>query len=193
MRHYSHFFSVLYDESGPVGNLGRGAHYSVIRILKNIANKKRFATFHDIAIIWDEDHDTRVITAIEQMILGGIFHAELLFKILFIGERKGVLSVIFEDIPPPALPLYEGRIEKIANELEDPWTVSIKCLSDPDHSIIFSSQHRVQAYLHGIDALWGLGRKPAYIDSGERSRRGCLYKESIIEKNRNFDFASRPL
>lgn len=266
MRQYSHFFSVLYDEPGPVGNLGRGTHYSVIRALRprnlgyhyfnmveiaqdivksrdmdrcmdrdrayrkffdiyrRIGNSDRELNtkanfraeflrltdfseeaidegiaaidaqnlpgdfiedawagwmqrhshysdepridFHDMAIIWDEDHDTRVITAIELMIRSGL-HG---YDIRFMGERKGALSIVFGGIYPPFIPMVNKKIKDLANELEDPWTVSVKCLSDADHSIIDAYQPNVSAYLHGIDALWGLGGKSANVIPKENTQ-----------------------
>ena len=77
MRTYSPFFQTLYDEQAPVGHLGRGTHYSVLRaavfhdelgeILPENRYKGPHAKFHDFAVIWDEDHDKRVIEVIEQI------------------------------------------------------------------------------------------------------------------------------
>ena len=182
MRQYSHFFSVLYDEPGPVGNLGRGTHHSVIRIFSRHPPGMITGTFNDVAIIWDEDHDTRVITAIELMIMKGFF----VYDILFIGERKGMLSIIFRgDMPPWLLANMQNRLDDIANELEDPWPVYINCLSDTDHSIINCCQDRINAYLHGIDALWSLGQKSAYVTLRERMRRGNTHKARSVD-NDNF-------
>ena len=36
VQRYSHFFSTLYDETEPVGTLGRGTHYSVLRSLAGL-------------------------------------------------------------------------------------------------------------------------------------------------------------
>jgi len=185
MRQYSHFFSVLYDEPGPVGNLGRGTHHSVIRIFSRHPPGRITGNFNDVAIIWDEDHDTRVITAIELMIMKGSF----VHDILFIGERKGVLSIIVRDMPPGLLAKMQNRLDDTANdtanELEDPWPVSINFLSDTDHSIINCCQDRINAYLHGIDALWSLGNKSAYVTLRERMRRGNTHKARSVD-NDNF-------
>lgn len=181
MRQYSHFFSVLYDELGPVGNLGRGTHHSVIRIFSRHPPGRITGTFNDVAIIWDEDHDTRVITAIELMIMKGFF----VYDILFIGERKGMLSIIVREMHPSILAKMQNRLDDIANDLEDPWPVYIKCLSDADHSIINCGQDRINAYLNGIDALWGLGGKSAYVTLRERMRRGNTHKARSVD-NDNF-------
>jgi predicted nucleic acid-binding protein len=59
MQTYSPYFKTLYDQPEPIGRLGRGTHYSVLRCLG-------LSGFHDFAIIWDEDHDKRVI-AVQQV------------------------------------------------------------------------------------------------------------------------------
>ena len=89
---YSTLFSCLYDEPSPVGNLGRGAHYSIFRSvewLDVIREPLIIPQVHDFAVIWDEDHDIRVIQVIE-----AIYMAGLLSPIQFIGERKGTLTII---------------------------------------------------------------------------------------------------
>ena len=65
---YSKLFSTLHDEAEPVGNLGRGTHYSVFRAAEWFDVERRplvQAQIHDFAIVWDEDHDTRVISTVE--------------------------------------------------------------------------------------------------------------------------------
>ena len=91
---YSPFFQPLHDETRPVGHFGRGTHYSVLRVpiwhderLQPLAQGELL----DFAIIWDEDHDERVIEPIEEMYFAG-----LLAPVRFIGERKGTLSVLID-------------------------------------------------------------------------------------------------
>ena len=89
---YSDYFHTLHDETQPVGNLGRGTHYSVLRYASwHDVELKRLdqPVTHDFSVIWDEDHDTRIISAIEK-----IFEAGLLAPIQFIGERKAFLSIV---------------------------------------------------------------------------------------------------
>jgi hypothetical protein len=40
-------------------------------------------------VIWDEDHDERVIGVVERMYFAGLLH-----PVLFVGERKGSLTVV---------------------------------------------------------------------------------------------------
>jgi hypothetical protein len=70
MRSYSDFFKTLHDETGPTGYLGRGTHYSVLRAIVFHDPSGRVlpqGQFADFAVIWDEDHDTRVMKPIEEI------------------------------------------------------------------------------------------------------------------------------
>lgn len=170
-KRYSTLFSTVYDESEPVGNLGRGTHYSVLRcaewfdVTRTHLNQ---AEVHDFAVIWDEDHDTRVIQVIEQLYMEG-----LLSPVQFIGERKAFLTVIVaakfyfwgsED----NIRDYENRIKYIAENLGfDSWIAEVGMFdrapgnphqNDPK-GIVAAETHRVQTYLNNIDSLWTLGTK----------------------------------
>jgi hypothetical protein len=75
MPKYSEFFQTLYDEQGPTIGLGRGTHYSVLRAVvfhDETGEPLPDARFTDFAIIWDEDHDTRVIDPIEDIYCRGL-------------------------------------------------------------------------------------------------------------------------
>ena len=64
MRKYSEFFQTLHDEVPPYRNFGRGTHYSVLRAVvfgDSEGNLLGNARFQDFAVVWDEDHDERVI------------------------------------------------------------------------------------------------------------------------------------
>lgn len=176
---YSTLFSTLYDEKEPIGSLGRGTHYSVLRsvewldVTRTPVNPPQI---HDFAVIWDEDHDTRVMEAIEKIYMAG-----LLSPVQFIGERKGLLTVIvaaryyFWD-EEEKIKHYEQSIEKITQALGDAWPVVIGVFdrSPPietphgrpiDHqcnpeAIINAPFHNVITYLRNIDSLWKLGTKP---------------------------------
>jgi hypothetical protein len=89
---YCPFFQTQHDETHPVGRFGRGTHYSVLRApVWHDESTKRLdrCAFLDFAIIWDEDHDDRVIDAIMALYISG-----LLAPVRYIGERKGTLSVL---------------------------------------------------------------------------------------------------
>lgn len=168
---YSSLFSTIYDEPNPVGQLGRGTHYSVFRGVEwfdVVRSPLREAQIHDFAVIWDEDHDPRIISAIEQIYMAG-----LLSPVQFIGERKGVLTLIIaakfyyrgiEDV----LVKYKQQISKISANLSfDSWVSEVGSFDRAPGSshqctlegIIADEEYKVITYLKNIDLLWNLGTK----------------------------------
>ena len=86
MKNYMQLATTLYDEQQPVGHLGRGTHYSVLRTTTwvSAAGERLDKPHpHDLAVIWDEDHDERVIQVIRRLRKEG-----LLSPVLFIGEEE---------------------------------------------------------------------------------------------------------
>ncbi|AAP85944.1 hypothetical protein OOOCML_33290 (plasmid) [Cupriavidus necator H16] len=160
---YCPFFQTLHDETRPVGNLGRGTHYSILRAPvwhDELLNRLDRCAFLDLAVIWDEDHDDRVIDALMMLYVGG-----LLSPVRYIGERKGTLSVLLapdamRTWTPKALQQYRDDIENVCQCLEDPWTAKVDAIDGREHSIIHSSAENVSIYLRNIDVLWELGVKP---------------------------------
>lgn len=152
MRQYSQFFTTLYDETTAVAPMGRGCHYSVVRIFL----QKPEPHFRDVAIIWDDDHDTRVVEVLERMIV-----QEVLGSTIFVGERKGGLTVI----------------TKAHADLRNHKTMDgLSCVETDDFDVWMEvwpdvggiiSDHRSQAYLTGINALWELGKKPCVVPEVE--------------------------
>lgn len=169
---YSTLFSCLYDEPSPIGHLGRGTHYSVFRSVEWLDVTRTAVEppqIHDFAVIWDEDHDTRIIETIE-----AIYMAGLLSPIQFIGERKGTLTVIvaakFYFWKSDAnLKSYERQLQKICETPGhgDSWELEVgmfdRSPGSPHqtelHGLISADNHRVITYLRNIDSLWGLGTK----------------------------------
>jgi Bacterial RNA polymerase, alpha chain C terminal domain len=95
MRTYSDFFKTLHDETGPTGHLGRGTHYSVLRAIvfhDPLGKALPEGQFADFAVIWDEDHDERVMVPIEEFYRRGILSSFLVF-----GERKGAFTAILSN------------------------------------------------------------------------------------------------
>jgi hypothetical protein len=170
---YSNLFACLYDEPNPVGQLGRGAHYSVFRSvewLDVVRTPLAVPQIHDFAVIWDEDHDTRVIDAIEEIYMAG-----LLSPVQFIGERKGNLSVIvaakfYWAHSQATLNAYIQQLNKISSSLNhgDNWQTEVgmfdRTPGEPHqtdlHGLIMADEHRVITYVRNIDSLWSLGTKP---------------------------------
>ncbi|KAA0571671.1 hypothetical protein FZ983_33180 [Azospirillum sp. B21] len=168
---YSHIFSCLYDEPAPIGRLGRGVHHSVFRSVqwRDIGGAPlEKGRIHDFAIIWDEDHDTRVIRIAERLHLAG-----LLWPIVFIGERKGVLTILFAAMAGPLRDRdndHLAQIQAISEDAgDDSWTCHTGWFRRAEvleegtpytgGGIIDDEDWRVVNYLNGIDALWELGEK----------------------------------
>jgi hypothetical protein len=170
---YSNLFSCLYDEQEPVGHIGRGTHYSVFRCaewLDVVRNPLSVPQVHDFAVIWDEDHDTRVINAIESIYMAG-----LLSPIQFIGERKGGLTVIvaakfYFHGDEEVISSYIKKLNDISRELShgDSWLTEVGMFDRSPGSphqtdligLIAAEEHRVITYVRNIDSLWTLGTKP---------------------------------
>jgi hypothetical protein len=160
---YSPFFQTLHDEIGPVGDLGRGTHYSVLRVpiwFDECLNRLPQGALLDFAIIWDEDHDERVIPAI-----AALHFAALLGPARFIGERKGSLTVLVDPKAvqawsPDQLENYRAAVRKVSQSLDDPWTATVDTVLGTEHSIVDAPRDHVIGYLKNIEVLWRLGRKP---------------------------------
>lgn len=171
---YSTLFSCLHDDRKPVGHVGRGTHYSVFRSVEWLDVERRQLVkpqIHDFAVIWDEDHDERVIQVIERIYMTG-----LLSPVQFIGERKGGLSIVLaaryycgssDDFRGAE---FEKLIRPLVSDLNgDSWNVEIGCFDRQDQSarghqtelpsIIQDDDEVAFTYLKNIDNLWKLGTK----------------------------------
>ena len=169
IHQYSSLFSCLHDEREPIGSLGRGTHHSIFRCAqwRDITLLPERPAMQDFCVVWDEDHDERVIAVIER-----IYMEDLLSPIMFIGERKGGLNVIvredfIERTCDEAFRDYSNMVAKIADSLADPWGCSVGTFSrsstpevDVRKFLVNDDAGRVGAYLAGIDACWSLGLKP---------------------------------
>jgi hypothetical protein len=125
---------------------------------------------HDFAVVWDDDHDERVIDAIERMYMAG-----LLSPVQFIGERKGILSALVAaryrfSGPETEYKNYVEQIEDICHSVHgDHWPVEIgmfdRSPACPPHQteiagIIAADEYRAVTYLRNVDSLWRLGTRP---------------------------------
>jgi hypothetical protein len=176
---YSKLYSCLYDEPAPVGQLGRGTHYSVFRCAEWLdVVRKPLPTpeVHDFAIIWDEDHDARVIRVVE-----AIYMAGLMSPVQFIGDRKGTVTVIvaarfYYSGTEHELTDYTRRLNEISGSSAasgDSWPAQTGMFdrsSGSSHQnkfggLIDAEEHRVLTYLRNIDSLWNLGTKPYVLEA----------------------------
>lgn len=171
---YSTIFSCLYDEQVPIGYVGRGTHYSVFRSVEWLDVERRQLSkpqIHDFAVIWDEDHDERVIDVIERIYMAG-----LLSPVQFIGERKGGLSIVLaakyycgssDDFRGAEFARLVGPLVSDVNG--DSWNVELGCFDRHDMSarghqtelpsIIQDDDEVAFTYLKNIDNMWRLGTK----------------------------------
>jgi hypothetical protein len=172
MRKYSEFFQTLHDEVPPYRVFGRGTHYSILRAVvfgDSEGNMLGNARFQDFAVIWDEDHDDRVIEPIEKIYLAGLLPHFLMF-----GERKGGFSAIATDDSPRNSLLVEC-LNEITQQLAvgDSWHTMIGSLDDSG-PLISESDDRAALYLGNIMMLWRLGLKPANYEEIITSRAVLL-------------------
>lgn len=157
LHKYSDFFRTLHDERTQTGNLGRGTHYSVLRAVvfgDAIGRPLGDAQFADFAVIWDEDHDERVIEAVEK-----VYFAGLLSHFLMFGERKGVFTAISANGIANDL---EAKLSEITQHLDngDCWPAKIAAIDQPHNPIISAADEKVTLYLKNLMMLWELGIKP---------------------------------
>jgi hypothetical protein len=167
-RTYSTLFACLYDQTEPVGSLGRGTHYSIMQATQwrdDLGNPTDHPKIHEFAVVWDEDHDERVISVIERLHLAG-----LMWPVVFIGERKGGLSLLIgtgPDLIGAANDDYKQRVQTICNDVNgDVWNCEFglfdNSLQDTDNrtyaaGIINDRDNKVLAFLRGVSVLWRLG------------------------------------
>lgn len=162
---YSSLLSTIHDERHPIGKIGRGSHYSVFICAQWLnehlepdynyhANTQRFS------VIWDEDHDERIIPVIEHAYMIGLFA-----PVKFIGERKGILTLIVSDnfwsrCDQKDQKDYLKRWNEIASSKisDDSWSVEIRPESEMAESyIVYPTGSFAETYLKNIENLWGLG------------------------------------
>jgi len=160
---YSPFFKTLHDEKSPVGYLGRGTHHSILRAMVfNDLNLKPTTkgSFLDFAVIWDEDHDIRVVEVVEKL-----YAERLLAPIRVIGERKGMLSVLLSSEVTSVwgekkFNDYAATVERHSSCSNDQWTADVSVLHKMGTTIINDDPNKVSIYLKNIENLWELGLKP---------------------------------
>ena len=159
---YSSLLSTIHDEKHPIGNIGRGSHYSVFICAQWLNENlepdyKYHANTQRFSVIWDEDHDERIIPVIEHAYMIGLFA-----PVKFIGERKGILTIIVSDNFWSRCDQkdYQKRWNEIASSKisDDSWIVEISPESAMASScIVYPTGSFAETYLKNIENLWGLG------------------------------------
>lgn len=168
VRTYSSFFHCLYDlPDMPNGTFGA---YSVFRAIDSRDVEQKPAALphvHDFAVIWDDDHDTRIIPVLEEMLMAG-----LLPGVQFIGEHKGTLTIILAARTYWKIDIkaYAQRVEKLTLAAEDSWFVRVGMYDHSPGQLHHRQQCDFQeliglpideehAFLYTIDNMWNLGTK----------------------------------
>lgn len=162
---YSQFFHPLHDEKEPHGNLGRGTHYSVFEAPQWFDLQRKLvpggrAKVQRFGVIWDEDHDERIISLAEKAYMLGIFA-----PVLFIGERKASLNVVVSDDFYDYIERVDGASYHItwkdlaSDVFGDYWNFEgiVPLRRAGSAGIIASENQAVATYLSNIQNLWGLG------------------------------------
>jgi hypothetical protein len=186
MRKYSDFFQTLHDEAGPVGHLGRGTHYSVLRAISfqdadgGMINE---AQYLDFAVIWDEDHDARVMEPIYKLYCSGHLSSFIMF-----GERKGMMTAITApQLRRPSVDFLAEQLRRVCDGMAngDYWTTQIGSLTN-SQGIIGDSDANVSLYLSNIKMLWHLGLKKIVhpLSEADQEAERARFLESIFDKSK---------
>jgi hypothetical protein len=171
---YSTLLHCIYDEAEEHGQLGRGTHYSVFRVPEwfDVTGRSvRKALRHDFAVLWDEDHDERIVPVLERLYVNG-----LLYPVQFIGERKGGITAIlaskfYHVTTQSNLESYKSKFAELSGEVDgDWWNTEFGIF---DKSLVNGAPHqtdlvgivndraeKVDTYVRNIDNLWSIGSWP---------------------------------
>lgn len=175
---YSTIFQCLHDQP----SIGvRPLPYTIFRAFdsKDVTqNPSPTPQVHDFCVIWDEDHDTRVIKAAEALYARG-----LLPGVQFLREHKGYLTIILAaKTYLDSCDLYAPAIRHAADYIGDHWDVEV---GSYDRSGVTSNRdiymHQCQLenitphdddkslrLLWNIDFQWDLGTKPLILPNAKK-------------------------
>lgn len=189
---YSTYFHCIYDQASEEGRMGRGAHYSVFRAIERLDVDMKpsiVPQVHNFAVVWDEDHDRRVITAAESLYMN-----DLLAPVQFVGERKGTLTLVLAARALTYMDMsereYSAKVEKVlqSSGIEDYWPVVIGSYDRSRQSphqrrpeyLIAENSDVVLSYLDTIDHMWDLGSRP-WEAPGDAPTLGWV-KPSVVDR-----------
>ena len=172
---YSPHLHCIYDEPAPTGHIGRGTHYSVVQALSWRSEKgelRQQASVQNVAIIWDEDHDERIIPCVEALLMTGLLHA-----VSMIGERKGGVTIVFNSMSAARLSdkqkrAYREEVTRVINDVVDAkhgdsWAITFGEMTDVPslakdgyeifhQYLIQDDVHKVDTYVRNINYLWDI-------------------------------------
>lgn len=172
---YSPHLHCIYDEPAPTGHIGSGTHYSVVQALSWRSEKgelRQQAAVQNVAIIWDEDHDERIIPCVEALLMSGLLHA-----VSMIGERKGGVTIVFNSMSAARLSdkqkrAYREEVTRVINDVVDAkhgdsWAITFGEMTDVPslakdgyeifhQYLIQDDVHKVDTYIRNINYLWDI-------------------------------------
>ncbi|MDD2133223.1 hypothetical protein [Pseudomonas kurunegalensis] len=169
---YSDFFRTEHDEQRNVASIA--AHYSVLSIPSFISSTGAIK-IQRVAIIWDADHDERVIDVLE-----AAYFENLVGPVLFIGEYKGAVSVIVNSdrINKNEISEYEEQWRRICDDAvqDDKFRLDVMTTEEYVKTADEKLQPILCTYLKFIKDAWGLEinhyfQRPARKRLSERSKR----------------------
>lgn len=164
---YSTLFHCLYDEQTP--KTPRFPHYSVFRAIDSRDVHQRPTErprVHDFAVIWDDDHDTRIIRVLEEMLMSGVLPG-----VQFIGEHKGTLTIILAAATYWEIDIkaFTAKVAGLTKAAGDWWVVDVGMFDRSpgnlarfhqcDFREIVGNRDADRAFLFTVDAMWSLGTK----------------------------------
>lgn len=169
---YSTYFSCLYNEPYARTDFGKGVHCSVMRAVEWLDVCRiplKLPEVHDFAVIWDQDHDERVIRVIERIYMAG-----LLSPVQFVGEHNATFTVIVAaefrlHVNETGFKNYIAEIQEICSSVDDEYWAVRAGMFDRSPSwppnktkidgIIPTDEYRAVTYLRNLDNVWQLGPK----------------------------------
>jgi hypothetical protein len=175
IQQYSPHLRCIYDEPAPTGLIGSGTHYSVVQALCWRSNKgelRKQAAVQNVAIIWDEDHDLRIIPCVEALLMAGLLHA-----IAIIGEREGGVTIVFNSLSATQMSedqkrAYREEVTHVINDVvtskhDDSWGITfgemieVPSLAKTGYNIfhrdlIQDDVQKVEKYIRNINHLWDI-------------------------------------
>lgn len=166
---YSEFFRTEYDEQHNVGALE--AHYSII-CAPLLAKPDSPIELQRLAVIWDQDHDERVIALLEAAYFQGL----LAPSIFCIAEHKGHVAVITNGDLGESERQRQSRFwQRISDDVivDDKFVVNV--MLEEEYILELSPRLRstFKTYFEHIDNAWTLGPN-AYQPRPAASRRENL-------------------
>jgi hypothetical protein len=159
MQKYSEFFETLHDEQGRVGSML--CHYSILRAMvfhDEFGNALPIARRQKFAVIWDDDHDERIIQPIEKLFCEGLLSSFVMF-----GEQKAVFYAMAAE--QLAAPKFKARVSHLEKRIEaachyidigDQWGAQLEWINAPG-LMMNASDDKARLYAATIKMLWDLG------------------------------------